>query len=303
MKTRPISALALVLCLILTLVSSLHAETVSVTHLKGTVDVPKNPKRIVVLDYAALDTIQTLGIEAEIALSKQTLPGYLSRYKDARYLDLGSLKEFNLESVSSFKPEAIFISMRQANYYDELAKIAPVIIAESTSSDSADQIKKNIHIVANVFGKEQECTDKIAAIDAQIASIKEKASSSGKKALFILANDGKVSAYGKGSRFGMVYGLLGFEQAGEPIEVSTHGKRVNYEYIALANPDIIFVLDRAAAIGRGATLENFSTNPLISRTNAARNGGIVALDSQVWYLVGGGLTAFKGMLTEVEKAL
>ncbi len=92
MKSRTQHALALLLCLIMTLVGSLHAETVSITHMKGTVDVPKNPKRIVVLDYAALDTIQTLGIEAEVALSKQTLPAYLSRYKDARYPDLGSLK-------------------------------------------------------------------------------------------------------------------------------------------------------------------------------------------------------------------
>ncbi len=193
--------------------------------------------------------------------------------------------------------------MRQANYYDELAKIAPVILADSTARDSIDEIKKNINTVGTIFGKEAECATHLAAMDALISKIKAGVSSSGKKALFILANDGKVSAYGKGSRFGMVYGVLGYEQAGEPIEVSTHGKRVNYEYIAIANPDIIFVLDRAAAIGRGATLENFAKNPLISRTKAAKNGGIIALDSQVWYLVGGGITAFTAMLEEVEKSL
>ncbi len=300
-KTR--TFILLILCTLLALIPTLHAESIISTNIKGQVELPLQPKRIVVLDYAVLDTIQKLGVDVEVALAKRTLPSYLAEYNSDKHTDIGSLKEFNLETISQFKPEAIFITTRQAAYYDELAKIAPVSITSPSTSQPLEEIKKNIKLIASLFAKQQEADKYIKQIDTLVSDIKAKASSNGKKTLFVLANDGKLSAYGEASRFGMIYSTLGFTLAGPAIEASSHGKRINYEYIALANPDIIYVIDRAAAIGRGAQLEGFAQNALVSRTKAAKQNGIVALDSQVWYLVGGGITATKTMLEDLAKAL
>ena len=66
-------------------------ETIVVTDRKGNVTVPKDPQKVVVLDYSSLDTMSVIGEEA-IAVPKSSLPTYLESYKDEKYVDLGSLK-------------------------------------------------------------------------------------------------------------------------------------------------------------------------------------------------------------------
>ena len=76
-----------------------ESKTVVVTDQKGEVEVPVNPKNVVVLDYGSLDIMTKLGVEP-VALPKGSLPSYLEQYKDEKYVDLGSLKEFDLEKVN-----------------------------------------------------------------------------------------------------------------------------------------------------------------------------------------------------------
>ncbi|HBS44934.1 MAG TPA: ABC transporter, partial [Paenibacillus sp.] len=60
-----------------------------------------------------------------------------------------------------------------------------------------------------------------------VKALNEKAKADGKKSLIILANEGKISAYGSGSRFGIIHDVFGFAQADDKIEVSTHGQSVS----------------------------------------------------------------------------
>ena len=47
----------------------------------------------------------------------------------------------------------------------------------------------------------------------------------------MLVNEGQLSAYGKGSRFGLIHDTFGFKAADDKIEASTHGQSVSYEYV------------------------------------------------------------------------
>jgi iron complex transport system substrate-binding protein len=42
---------------------------------------------------------------------------------------------------------------------------------------------------------------------------------------------------------------------------------------------------------------------LVKETNAGKNGKVIALDPQVWYLSGSGLESVQLMLDDVKKAL
>ena len=66
--------------------------------------------------------------------------------------------------------------------------------------------------------------------------------------------------------------------------------------------DIIFVVDRSVAIGRSAKNPNVLNNVLVNKTKAAKNGAIILLDTQVWYLSGGGIISLNKMISEVEAA-
>lgn len=46
--------------------------------------------------------------------------------------------------------------------------------------------------------------------------------------------------------------MFGFKAADEGIEKSTHGQIITFEYILETNPDILFVIDRDAAVNAEA---------------------------------------------------
>lgn len=278
-------------------------ETIEVEHVQGKASLPMSPKRVVVLDYGMLDTMLTLGVEAEVALAKSNMPAYLAKYQDEKYPDLGTLKEFNIETINAFKPDCILLSTRQSAFYEELSKIAPCYVVNRTSEDQMASAKADIALVGQIFGKETEAAAAIAKIDAAIARTQAKAKASEKRALIILTNDGKISAYGSGSRFGMVHDALNVWQADMNIAVATHGQQVNYEYLAMTNPDILYVIDRSVAIGQPTKSTKIKGNALVGRTKAAQNDCIIMLDPALWYLVGGGAHSTLTMIEEIEKGL
>src|SRR5699024_2359210 len=96
--------------------------------------------------------------------------------------------------------------------------------------------------------------------------------------LIILANDDKVSAYGPASRFGLIHDVFGGPASDEDIEVSTHGKNVSFEYVVEQDPDLLYVVDRSAAIGEGAYAKKVVENSLMEDTKAIQNDDIIYLD-------------------------
>ncbi|MDI5676683.1 ABC transporter substrate-binding protein, partial [Salmonella enterica subsp. enterica serovar Anatum] len=125
----------------------------------------------------------------------------------------------------------------------------PTLYLGVDSSKTWESTKQNIETLGTIFGKEKEAEDKIASLEKDITEVKEVAEKSGKKGLITLVNEGSLSAYGNGSRFGIIHDTFGVLPADDKIEVSTHGQEVSYEYVLETNPDIIFVVDRTKAIG------------------------------------------------------
>jgi len=284
--------------------SNSASETVSVKHELSDkpVEVPKNPEKVVVFDFGTLDTLDDLGVEVA-GLPRANVPGYLSKYDDDKYEDLGSLKEPAFEKINALKPDLIIISARQAELYDQFAEIAPTIYVGIDYAHYMDSFKHNAEVIGEIFGKEDEVQKELAEIDEKVADIKEKASGTDAKALVVLASEGKVSAYGPNSRFGLIHDVLGFKAADEKIEISTHGQNITFEYILEKNPDVLFVIDRDAAIGNGASAKDSVENELVKKTNAYKNGKIIYLNGEYWYLSGGGLLSMKEMIEEVEAGL
>jgi len=264
----------------------------------------QNPARVAVLDYGTLDTFDALGVGAKLAVPKSYMPNYLSKYKAGEYENVGGVKEFNLETINSFKPDLIVISARQQDYENKLSEIAPVyFVKTSIVQDQFAETKKNIEFFGKLFGREEAAKKAISELEAAARKVREKVSKNPLRTLVMIANDGKLSAFGSGSRFGFVYDALGLPQADANIKVGRHGQLVNFEYIAKVNPDLILVIDRSAAIGSGADNTKIFDNPIVAGTNAAKSGRIVRLDPECWYLSGGGIESMGKMIAEVERAI
>lgn len=266
------------------------------------VKVKKNPETVVVFDFGILDTLDELGVEVA-GVAQKNVPSYLSKYEDSKYTNIGGLKEPDLETIHAMKPDVIIISGRQSDMYKELSDIAPTIYVGLDTSNYMESFKSNMNMVAELFGKEKEMEAELADIDKRIEDIQEKADASDDKALIVLGNEGKVSAYGMSSRFGIIHDVFNFKAADEKIESSTHGQNITFEYILETNPDVLFVIDRDAAIGGDASAKDSIENSLVQKTNAYKNDAIYYLDPNYWYLSGGGLLSIKEMITEIEGAL
>jgi iron complex transport system substrate-binding protein len=280
--------------------NAMTSTTITIEHSMGTVGVPSEVKRVVVFDFGVLDIMDALKIDVDIAAPISSLPAYLNKYESAT--TAGSIKEPDLEAIFEFEPDLIFIGGRQQDYYDQLSEIAPTIFVQLNGESYIEDFKANVGYVAKVFDKEAEANDAIGAIDELIVEVQGLTALSNDKAMVLLTNDGSISVYGNGSRFGIIHDVLGAKAADENVEVSTHGQSVNYEYISDKNPDLIFVIDRTLVVGGTTTASTILDNDLVNGTNAAINDNIVSLDPDIWYLSGGGITSINQMISDVKNA-
>ncbi|WP_211234306.1 siderophore ABC transporter substrate-binding protein [Paenibacillus taiwanensis] len=277
-----------------------------ITHKLGTTKVKLNPQKVVVFDFGALDTLDKLGVPVAGVPRAGNVPAYLAKYNSAEIENVGGLKEPDFEKINDMKPDLILISGRQSDAYKELSSIAPTVYVGVDTKNYMGSFKENVKMLSKIFGKEAEADKQLAAIDDSIKALNEKATASGKNALIILANEGKISAYGPKSRFGILHDVFGMKAVDPNIEVSTHGQSVSFEYIAEKNPDYLFVVDRGAVVKSEAgasSVKDVVENALVKNTKASKDGNIVYLNPEFWYLSGGGLESVAEMVKEVSKSL
>lgn len=276
--------------------------TVSIKDSNGDrVEVQRNPQKVVVFDNGSLDTLDALGVgDRVIGAATKNLPSYLDKYKDVE--SAGGIKEPDLEKINQLQPDLIIISGRQSDYKEELAKIAPTLYLAVDTKEPWESVQQNVNVLAEIFGKEDKAKEELATLTKEIEKTKEKACKLEQTALVTLVNEGQLSAYGSGSRFGLVHDVFGFKQADDQIEASTHGQSVSYEYILEKNPGILFVVDRTKAIGGDDSKDNVSANELVAQTDAGKNDQVIYLQPDVWYLSGGGLESMKLMVEDVNQA-
>jgi iron complex transport system substrate-binding protein len=277
-------------------------KEVTFTHEYGEVTLEKNPEKVVVFDFGILDALDALGVEVA-GLPQAIVPESLEKYKGSEYTNVGSLKEPDFEAIHELQPDVIFISGRQAELYDQFAEIAPTIYVDVDYADYIPSLEENFNLVAELFEKEDILKTKMEELQSSIDEVNKEASASDSKALILLANEGKVSAYGPGSRYGFVHDAFGFKAVDENLEVSQHGQSITFEYILEKNPDVIFVIDRSAAIGGEVGAKETIENELVKKTNAYKNGKIIYLDAVNWYIAGNGISSTQAMTEEVKAAL
>lgn len=278
-------------------------STVAITHAQGTTDVPQNPERVVVLDHSSLGTLDQFGVEPVAVAKGGVLPTHLTKYADDRYADVGTLQEPNLEKIAEADPDLIVIAARTAESYPELAKIAPTIDMSVDPKRSFEAAKENAVKLGTIFGTSEQVTQALAELDADVEKARSLGAEAG-DALIVMVSGGKLSAYGPGSRFGLIHDTLGIEPAAQVKADGRHGEVISFEFIAEADPDIIYVIDRDAAIGQdGKAAAEVLDNDLVNETKAAKTQRIIPLDGSRWYLAGAGLNDLAAMVDDVSAPL
>ena len=271
-------------------------------------EVPYDAQRIAVMDMASLDILDSLGLGDRVVGSSSTSLDYLQEYvTNDEIVDLGTIKEADMEAVMSCEPDVIFIGGRLAQSYDALSEIAPVVyLSTDTEIGLVKSVEKNAKTIASMFGVEDDVKDLMDGYDARIEKL--KAFAEGKTAIIGMCTSGGFNVLGNDGRCALIGNEVGFENIGVDanVDTSTHGNEASFEFVVEKNPDYIFVLDRDAAIGTdGAQLaKDIMENELIMGTDAYKDGKIVYLEHPaVWYTAEGGVNALGFMLEDLENAL
>lgn len=295
--------------------SSAPAEpsaTVTVASLNGAkeaveVEVPYDPQRVAVLDMAALDILDALGVGDRVVGTADTSLDYLQGYIGGGIANLGTIKEADLEAVMACDPDVIFIGGRLATSYDALSEIAPVVyLSTDTDLGVVESVRRNAASVASLFGLDNKVDELMADFEGRIATL--SAFAAGKTAIVGMCTSGSFNVLGSDGRCSIIGRELGFDNIGvdASLDTSTHGNEASFEFVVDKDPDYIFVLDRDAAIAtEGAKLaREIVENQLVMGTTAYKNDRIVYLaHPAVWYTAEGGITALDTMLADLENAL
>lgn len=282
------------------------AQVVTVTHTQGTTELTATPEKVVVLDFGALDTIRALGLSDKVVgLPKRALPGFLNQFADnAKYADVGTLQEPDLEAINRIDPDLVIVGFRSAAKYPELSQHWPTIdITYASDKNLIEGTAAAAAPIAQAFGKQTEADARIAALRDKAARLQAKGAAAG-RGLIVMTSGGKVSLHGPKSRFGAIHTLLGVPQARANIAEDSHGEPAGFELLAEVNPEVMFVVDRDAAIGtQGENARQILDNELVHRTAAWQRNRLVMLDGSRWYIAMHGLDNAPAMLDEAAQGL
>lgn len=284
---------------------SAEQTTVQVTDANGEkAELKKNPKRVVVFDYGVADILKNLGVDAVVGLPKNgKMPEILSNYSDDKYTNVGSLKETDFEAVESLNPDLIIIGGRQAEDIDSFKEIAPTVNLAVDGQDYMNSFKTVVTDLGNLFDKQDEAKKAIDEIEAKIAKVNKTVAEKGLTASVVMANEGSISVFSAKSRYGLIYNGLGFTEADKNIDDSTHGQQVSFEYFLENKSDYVFVVDRGAVTGKGEAASKLFDNEVMNKTEVAKNGNIVYLNSVIWYTMTGGIESTNQMIDEIADAV
>lgn len=277
-------------------------------------EVPYDPQRIAVLDMAALDIIDSLGLGDRIVGSASVSIEYLKDYNpddsNGKILNLGSVKTADLEQVAIAEPDVIFIGGRLSKSYDALSEIAPVVyLAVDYEKGVLQSTSDNAKTIASLFGLESEVDAKVEGFAARIDAL--KAEVEGKNVLLGMYNNNAMSILGTDSQLSIIGNEMGAVNLGDTVgevEKPAHGDDASWETIINLNPEYMFILDRSSAVSSedgvlGA--QEVIENDLIKELDVYKDGNIVYFieHANVWYTSTGGIQALDTMLSDLEAAL
>jgi iron complex transport system substrate-binding protein len=273
------------------------ADTRTVTHFRGTTEVPADPQRVVVLDLGELDSAIALGVTPVGAVKAPVEEGLLSYLEDeAKDIELvGEIGEPDLEKIAALEPDLILGSdIRVKDFYDKLSAIAPTVFTETVGVAWKD----NLAVHAEALGKQDEAEDLMAAYEERAKEVGEKVADDLAVSIVRFV-PGEIRLYAQDNFIGTVLKDAGIARPAAQ-DVAEFSVTVSPEQIDQATGDVVFVgtygdpaeTDGPAVLG----------GPLWKRIPAVQAGEVHVVDDDIWFL-GTGVGAAELVLDELEQKL
>lgn len=240
----------------------------TVEHAMGKTEIKAKPQRVVALDTSFVDTTMALDTKVVGYTDYRTINGQLPDYLGADKTQYGSeaesvgtLAEPNLEKIAALKPDLIVTAkVRHEKLYEQLSKIAPTIMSETTGPTWKD----NIRLEAKALGAEALADQEISSYETAAKTVGTAINAKAKNPTISVVRfvDGPTRLYQKASYSGIVLKDAGLTRP-KPQDVEGFALEISAERIKDADADAIFVATYNDDKGLSKkTAGQFAANPL-----------------------------------------
>lgn len=257
-------------------------NTVTVTDVRGEVEIPANPKRIVDLsgnsDILSILGYKVVGTANSDAYDYTKFPSYLEEtLSGAKILGYSMQDTMDVEAVMNLNPDLIVISTVQEKMYDALSEIAPTVMIQL----EALNWKEDVRALGKVFDKEDVANEWIANYESKAKEAGDKIKAKyGDDTTYLsfLASGGQFFVF-DGAGFGdVLYKDMGLAKpVGMPEQTDISLPVVTYEGLAAIQADYIF------AIATEEDLAQLEANSIWNNLPAVKNGNVVILESSPYF--------------------
>ena len=257
-------------------------NTVTVTDVRGDVEIPADPQRIVDLsgnsDILSILGYDVVGTANSDAYDYTKFPSYLEEtLSGAEILGYSMQDTMDVEAVMNLKPDLIVISTVQEKMYDALSEIAPTVMIQLEALNWKDDVRA----LAKVFNKEDVANEWIANYENKAKEAGDKIKAEyGEDTTYLsfLASGGQFFIF-DGAGFGdVLYNDMGLAKpAGMPEQTDISLPVVTYEGLAAIQSDYIFV------IATDEDLAQLEANSIWNNLPAVKNGNVVVLESSPYF--------------------
>jgi iron complex transport system substrate-binding protein len=274
-----------------------ESKTRTIRHVMGNTPIPAEPKRIVVLDNAALDNLLALGVTpvgaASVASFDEPFPSYLKGTEGIA--KIGTIEQPNLEEIMRLKPDLIIgTKVEHEAIYDKLAKIAPTIFIENVGT----AWKENLRLHAEAIGKKEEGEKLIAAYEQRIEQFRSRLGNRTIEIALLRPRMDHVRVYLTDSFSGIIAHEAGLARPESQAERGQQHVAMTEEQIADLDADVILIFGREEEMG--FFNEKILTNPIWKTLKAVKNQKVFYVSPETW-LSGHGIQAANLMLDDLEQ--
>ena len=252
-----------------------------VQSVKGEVEIPANPKKIVDISGSSEELVllgHTPVATANVDSYKtDQVPEYMAEtLKDTKIVGHSMMDTADIEGILSVEPDLIIMSPRQEKIYDQLAEIAPTVIINDNANDWEAKFKE----VAKLFDQEEEAQNWLDNYYKKAKEVGEeikKANGDGTY-LSVLASSGQFMVFTEGGIGTILKSDMGLPQPSKmPEQDSITLPTVTLEGLTEIDADHIIVL------GTESDKADLESNSVWNEMRAVKNGNVTILDVSPYF--------------------
>ena len=256
-------------------------ETRIVNSVKGEVEIPSNPERIVDISGSSEELIllgHTPVATANVdSYDTDQVPSYIeNELGDAKVVGHSMMETMDVEAIIAAEPDLIIMAERQEPIYDELKEIAPVVMIEDLSNDWEAKLLG----IAELFDQKDEAQSWLDSYYKKAKSLGEevKKANGDQTYVAVLATSGQFMVFSEGGIGTIINTDMGLSKPENmPEQDSITLPTVSIEGLAEIDADHIVVIADASEKA------NLEASSVWSEIRAVKEGNVTILDASPFF--------------------